>query len=178
MTDDGVIRGRRLGRWVPARGPPQRRPAQALLQGVQIGVNHGRDIQRDELREGQAADHGDAERAARFRADAHAQRDGQGAHERRHRGHHDRPKPDGARLQDGVVGRLPSLRCASNAKSIIMIPFFFTSPTSMMTPTNAYTLRSTRKIRSVSSAPNPAKGSAERIVSGWMKLSYRMPSTM
>jgi len=61
---------------------------------------------------------------------------------------------------------LPSLRCASSAKSIIMMPFFFTSPTSMMTPTNAYTLRSTRKIRSVSSAPNPAKGSAERIVSG------------
>ena len=72
----------------------------------------------------------------------------------------------------------PSVRCASIAKSIIMMPFFFTSPTSMITPTNAYTLRSTRKIRSVSSAPNPAKGSAERIVSGWIKLSYKMPSTM
>src|SRR5439155_314319 len=48
----------------------------------------------------------------------------------------------------------PSVRCASIAKSIIMMPFFFTSPTSMITPTNAYTLRSTRKIRSVSSAPN------------------------
>jgi hypothetical protein len=29
------------------------------------------------------------------------------------------------------------LRSASSAKSIIMIAFFFTRPTSMMTPTNA-----------------------------------------
>src|SRR2546425_7052867 len=32
------------------------------------------------------------------------------------------------------VGDLPSMRCASSAKSIIMMPFFFTSPTSMMMP--------------------------------------------
>ena len=30
---------------------------------------------------------------------------------------------------------LPSLRSASSAKSIIMMAFFFTSPTSMMMPT-------------------------------------------
>ena len=34
-------------------------------------------------------------------------------------------------------GLLRSLRCASMAKSIIMMPFFFTSPTSMMMPTKA-----------------------------------------
>ena len=34
-------------------------------------------------------------------------------------------------------GLLPSVRSASRAKSIIMIAFFFTSPTSMMMPTNA-----------------------------------------
>ena len=34
-------------------------------------------------------------------------------------------------------GDFPSRRSASRAKSIIMIAFFFTSPTSMMTPTNA-----------------------------------------
>jgi len=34
-------------------------------------------------------------------------------------------------------GERPSLRCASSAKSIIMMPFFFTSPTSMMMPTKA-----------------------------------------
>ena len=35
-----------------------------------------------------------------------------------------------------------------------------------------------RKMSSVSSAPNAANGKPERIVSGWMKLSYRIPSTM
>ncbi len=35
------------------------------------------------------------------------------------------------------VGDFPSVRCASSAKSIIIIPFFFTRPTSMMIPTNA-----------------------------------------
>ena len=34
-------------------------------------------------------------------------------------------------------GDFPSRRSASMAKSIIMIAFFFTSPTSMMIPTNA-----------------------------------------
>ena len=57
------------------------------------------------------------------------------------------------------------------AKSIIMIAFFLTSPTSMMIPTKAYMLSSVRKMSSVSSAPNPANGSPERMVSGWMKLS-------
>ena len=31
---------------------------------------------------------------------------------------------------------------------------------------------------SVSSAPKTAEGRPERIVMGWMKLSYKMPSTM
>jgi hypothetical protein len=34
-------------------------------------------------------------------------------------------------------GPFPSSRCASSAKSIIMMPFFFTKPISMMMPTNA-----------------------------------------
>ena len=75
------------------------------------------------------------------------------------------------------AGALPSSRCASMAKSIIMIAFFFTMPTSMMIPTNAYMLRSMPNSQSVSSAPKPAVGRPDRIVSGWMKLSYRMPST-
>ena len=68
-------------------------------------------------------------------------------------------------------GDFPSVRSASSAKSIIMIAFFFTSPTSMITPTYAYTLSSVRKMTSVSSAPNPANGSPERIVNGCTKLS-------
>ena len=38
---------------------------------------------------------------------------------------------------DRLERRLAALRCASIAKSTIMMPFFLTSPTSMMTPTNA-----------------------------------------
>ena len=73
--------------------------------------------------------------------------------------------------------RMPSLRCASMAKSIIMMAFFFTMPISMMMPTKAYMLSSMPKASSVTSAPRPAVGRPERMVSGWMKLSYRMPST-
>ncbi len=60
----------------------------------------------------------------------------------------------------------PSLRSASIAKSIIMIAFFFTRPTSMMMPTKAYTLSSMWKIHSVRSAPKPANGRPVRMVSG------------
>ena len=58
-----------------------------------------------------------------------------------------------------------------------MMPFFFTSPTSMMMPTNAYRLSSILKMSSVNNAPKPAEGNPERIVRGCVKLSYRMPST-
>jgi hypothetical protein len=47
----------------------------------------------------------------------------------------------------------------------------------MMMPTNAYILRSLPNAISVTSAPKPAVGRPDRIVIGWMKLSYRMPST-
>ena len=64
-----------------------------------------------------------------------------------------------------------SLRCASTAKSIIMIAFFLTMPISMMMPTKAYMFSSIPKAISVTSAPRPAVGRPDRIVSGWMKLS-------
>ena len=59
-----------------------------------------------------------------------------------------------------------------------MIAFFFTTPNNMMMPTKAYRSSSLWKITSVSSAPKTAEGSPERIVIGWMKLSYSTPSTM
>jgi hypothetical protein len=76
------------------------------------------------------------------------------------------------------AGLLPSTRWASRAKSIIMMAFFLTTPKSMMRPTKAYRSRSLPKSRRVSSAPKTAEGRPERIVIGWMKLSYKMPSTM
>ena len=68
-------------------------------------------------------------------------------------------------------GDRPSSRSASSAKSIIMIAFFFTMPISSTMPISAITERSWPTSISASSAPTPADGSVERIVSGWMKLS-------
>ena len=42
----------------------------------------------------------------------------------------------------------------------------------------ATTLKSWRKRISARKAPTPADGSVDRIVIGWIKLSYKTPSTM
>jgi hypothetical protein len=75
-------------------------------------------------------------------------------------------------------GGLPCLRSASSAKSTIMIAFFLTMPISSTMPMMPITSRSLPAIISASSAPMPADGSVERIVTGWMKLSYSTPSTI
>ena len=59
----------------------------------------------------------------------------------------------------------------SMAKSIIMIAFFFTMPTSNRMPMIAMTERSMPKAQSATSAPRPAEGRPDRMVIGWMKLS-------
>ncbi len=64
------------------------------------------------------------------------------------------------------AGGLPSPRSAASAKSIIRIAFFFTMPISRMMPISAITLRSSWHSSSASSAPTPADGMVERIVSG------------
>ena len=66
---------------------------------------------------------------------------------------------------------LPSVRSAARAKSIIMIAFFFTMPMSRMMPITAMRLKSVWQIIRASTAPTPAVGSVERMVTGWMKLS-------
>ena len=68
-------------------------------------------------------------------------------------------------------GESRSLRSASSAKSIIMMAFFFTMPISRMMPISATIDSSCPASIRASSAPTPADGSVERIVSGWMKLS-------
>ena len=68
-------------------------------------------------------------------------------------------------------GALPSLRCASSAKSIIMMAFFLTMPISRMMPMIEMMVRSWPAIISASRAPMPAEGSVDRMVIGWMKLS-------
>ena len=68
-------------------------------------------------------------------------------------------------------GDRPCPRSASSAKSIIMIAFFFTMPISSTMPISATTERSCLHSISASSAPTPAEGNVDKIVSGWMKLS-------
>ena len=68
-------------------------------------------------------------------------------------------------------GARPPLRCASSAKSIIMMAFFLTMPINRMMPMMPSTSRSSPAMISANMAPMPAEGSVERIVIGWMKLS-------
>ena len=135
-------------------------------QGFQIEVNYRRDVERNELREQQTAHHRQTQRLARVGALAVAERDRQSAESAAMVvimiGRKRRMTPG----IDGVGAYLPSMRWASMAKSIIMIAFFFTTPNSMMSPTNAYRSRSLWKIFSVSSAPKTAEGNPERMVMG------------
>ncbi len=80
-----------------------------MLERVQIGVHHRRDVERDELREGEAAHHRDAQRPPRFRPRARTESDRQRSHQRRHRRHHDRPESDARRLEDRVARALSFL---------------------------------------------------------------------
>ncbi|CAM3583460.1 Secreted protein [Delftia tsuruhatensis] len=68
-------------------------------------------------------------------------------------------------------GVCPSSRCASSAKSIIMIAFFLTMPISSTMPMMAMMSRSSPASSRASSAPTPAEGSVDRMVTGWMVLS-------
>ena len=68
----------------------------------------------------------------------------------------------------GLLGDRCSSRSAVMAKSTIMMPFFLTMPISRITPIMATRLKSKPNSISVASAPAPAEGRVERIVSGWM----------
>ena len=75
-------------------------------------------------------------------------------------------------------GDSPRWRSASSAKSTSMMAFFFTMPISRMMPIMPMIDRSVPVISSASSAPSPADGSVEMMVSGCSRLSYSTPSTM
>ena len=82
------------------------RAAAPLSETVEVEINHRRGVEREELREQQAADDRDAERLAQLGAGAAAQHQGQGAEEGRQRGHQDRPEAQQAGLEDGLAWRL------------------------------------------------------------------------
>jgi hypothetical protein len=52
-----------------------------------------------------------------------------------------------------------------------MMAFFLTMPINRIMPMMATMVRSSPAMISASSAPMPADGSVDKIVSGWMKLS-------
>ena len=71
--------------------------------GLQIDVNHRRDVERQKLRNNQSAFHSQTERAPCFPARTEAECDRQTAHQRRHGGHHDRPETDNAGFENGLA---------------------------------------------------------------------------
>src|SRR4051794_27580478 len=58
-----------------------RGPVYPGLEVIQVVVDHGRDVERENLGKDQPADHGEAERHARAAAGADADRDGHAAHQ-------------------------------------------------------------------------------------------------
>src|SRR5437762_2546125 len=107
-----------------------------LLELLQVQIDDWSHVEGDELRHHQPADHYEAECAPRGAVGSVAERDGQRADDRGHRGHDDRPEPIQARLVNRILCVAPRpIRCS--AKSTIMMPFFFTMPISMNMPTYA-----------------------------------------
>src|SRR5476649_2561217 len=80
-----------------------------LEQAGHVGVDDRRQIQRDELRDDQAADDREPERLARLAARAVAERDRNRAEQRRHGRHHDRAEADDAAFVDRFGRRLAVL---------------------------------------------------------------------
>ena len=76
-----------------------------VAEAVEIKIDDRRGVEREELREQQAADDGDAERPAQFRAGAVFQGQRQRAEQRGHGGHHDRAETQQAGLVDGFFRR-------------------------------------------------------------------------
>ena len=66
-------------------------------------VDHRRGVEREHLRNNEPADDRDAERLTQLRADPVSQRQRQRAEQRGHRRHHDRAKPNHARLVDRLL---------------------------------------------------------------------------
>src|SRR5277367_1522369 len=75
------------------------------LQAVHIDVNDRRGEEREHLADDKAADDGDTERLAEFRADAPAEREWQRAEERSHGSHQNGPEAQQASLVDGLQRR-------------------------------------------------------------------------
>ena len=117
----------------------------------------------------QAADHGVAERLAQLRAGAAPEHQRQRAEQRRHRRHHDRPEAQQAGLANRVVRRQVLLALGLDGEVDHHDAVLLDDADQQ----NDADQRDHRQFDSgtgirISSAPTPADGSVERMVSGWM----------
>ena len=98
-----LVRGGQLGFALVLGGAFVAAVVDALAEVLEEEVDDRRGVEGEDLREQEAADDGDAERLAQFRAGADADGEGDGAEERGHGGHHDGAEADDAGLVDGVL---------------------------------------------------------------------------
>src|SRR5713101_7105286 len=141
-------------------------PIQNLfLKLFEVKINHGRDVERDELGNHQAADNYEPERAPRGTIRSVTQRD---RHRAKHGGqgrHEDRAEPIHAGVVNRFVGRLAGVNpLASEVNN--HDPVLFTIPISMNMPTNAYSDASCPNRTSVNKPPTRAVGSVDSTVKG------------
>ena len=97
------------GGWSGSCGSAQSAALDSGLQAVEVEVDDGSREQGQRLAENQAANDGDAERAAHFGSGARARGQRQGAEQRGSGGHHDRAEAQQARLINRLQARLAAL---------------------------------------------------------------------
>src|SRR6185437_1873252 len=82
---------------------------EAMRQVVKEDIDDRGGVEGEHLAEEQAANHGDAERPAKFRANSRTERQWDAAEQRSHRGHHNGTETQQAGLIDGIGGVLAML---------------------------------------------------------------------
>ena len=80
---------------------------QELLEQLQVNINDGGDVERENLGNQQATNYRETQGTACFGPGAKPQRDWQGTQQRCHRGHHDGTEAKQAALIDSVCGAFP-----------------------------------------------------------------------
>ena len=150
-------------RGVEAAGGPE-------AEAVEIEIDDRRGEEREHLADDQAADDGDAERAAQFGAGAGAERQGQAAEQRRHGGHHDGAEAQQAGLVDRVLGRSCAVVALGLEGEVDHHDGVLLDDADEQDDADQGDDAEigAGEQQGASSAPTPAEGRVERIVRGWM----------
>ena len=120
------------------RGAPARAAPQPAVQPIEQQIDHRRRVKREDLRHQQAADDGDAERAAQLRCPVRPRSPAaprRAAPPTSSSGSAGSARGTPRRSRARAVR--PRWRSPSSAKSTSMMPFFFTMPISRMMPMKA-----------------------------------------